>query len=71
MNCKGCKWLVRNVERRIKKMTATERKLLYLLQDKAELDREIEVGKEAEEKVKVINEKIRGCCIILGISLQA
>lgn len=47
-------------------MIATERKLLYLLRDKAELDREIAIGKEAEAKVKVINEKIRGCCIILA-----
>lgn len=43
-----------------------ERKLLYLLQSKSELDREIRVGKEAEQELIKVNEKIKGCAIIIA-----
>lgn len=69
MNCKECIW--KSPEtckacRKENKMVEIERKLLYLLQSKSELDREIRVGKEAEQELIKVNEKIKGCCILLA-----
>lgn len=50
----------------VNEMVEIERKLLYLLQSKSELDREIRVGKEAEQELIKVNEKIKGCAIIIA-----
>lgn len=50
----------------INEMAEIERKLFYLLQSKSELNREIRVGKEAEQELIKVNEKIKGCCILLA-----
>ncbi len=69
MNCQGCAWkhpITCKECRKEIEMTGTERKMLYLLQENAELEREIRVGKEAEEKKKKNDKIIRGCAIIIS-----
>ena len=43
-----------------------ETKMLHLLQENAELERQIRVAKDAEIKKRENDRKIRGCAIIIA-----
>ena len=72
MNCQGCVWkhpvTCKVCRERGDKMLRedAETKMLHLLQENAELERQIRVAKDAEIKKRENDRKIRGCAIIIA-----